>query len=150
MDLLPVEFQDLSLLRRLLFAVTHLPKDLPQYWSVVEKFVSQGKVDSFKPEKCRLVAENLQLLNERAFVTDKQLIGELHQLHTMTERNLPLGITLISSKSTCSVCGKNLLIRHDRPSTLTVYTETYGTVIGTSYHKYCQNFRNCSSKQHYG
>jgi len=68
----------------------------------------------------------------------------------MTERSLPLGITFISSKSTCSLCGKNLLIRQDSPSTLTVYTETYGTIIGTSYHKYCQNFRNCSLKQHYG
>jgi len=87
MDLLPVEFRDLSLLRRLLFAVTYLPKDLPQYWFVVEKFVSQGKVNSFKPEQCRLVAEKLKLLDEGAFVTEKQLIGEIHQLHTMTERS---------------------------------------------------------------
>jgi len=60
MDQLPVEFQDLSLLRSLLFAVTYLPKDLPQYWFIVEKFVIQGKVNSFKSEQCRLVAENLR------------------------------------------------------------------------------------------
>ena len=152
MDLLPVEFKDLSVLRRLIFAVTYLPKDLPQYWSVVKKFVSLGKDDDLKiePEKCRVVAENLQLLNEGAFATDKQLTSEMHQLYAPPNKSQPLGIILISSKSICSLCGKNLLIRHDRPSTLTVYTETFGTVVGTSYHKYCQNFRVCSFKQHYG
>jgi len=58
MDLLPVEFQDLSLLRRLLFAVTYLSKDLPQYWLVIEKSVSQGKVYSLNPEQCRTATKS--------------------------------------------------------------------------------------------
>lgn len=43
------------------------------------------------------------------------------------------------------------MIRSDRPSHITVYTETSGTTIGTHFHKYCQNFRKgCSFRQYYG
>ena len=43
MDLLPVELQDLSVLRRLLFAVVYLPKDLPHYWSIVGRVSKSRK-----------------------------------------------------------------------------------------------------------
>lgn len=151
MELLPSELQDLSLLRRLLFAVVYLPKDLPQYWFIVGKFVSQGADCSLEPEKCRVAAENLKLMNEKAFVKDDELTDEIHQLHVTPEANMPLGIVLISPHTTCRFCNGKLLVRHDRPSTLTVYTESYGTIIGTHYHKYCQHFRKgCTFKQHYG
>ena len=35
----------------------------------------------------------------------------------------PLGIILISSKKTCSLCGNGLLVRKDRPSSLVVYDD---------------------------
>ena len=151
MDLLPVELQDLSVLRRLLFAVVYLPKDLPHYWSIVGKFLSLGNDVSIEPEKCRLAAENLKLINEKVFATDEQLTDEIRNLYTTPERNIPLGMILISPHTNCSMCSGRLLVRQDKPSTLTVYTETYVTVIGTHYHKYCQHFRNsCTFKQHYG
>jgi len=150
MDLLPTKLQDLSVLRRLIFAVVYLPKDLPQYWSVVGEFASQGD-KGLEPEVVRLAVENLRLLNEQAFVTDKQLTDEIHALQTMPEAGTPLGVVLISSKTACSLCGGKLLIRHDRACQITVYTESFGTVIGTHYHKYCQNYRrNCTFRQHYG
>ena len=52
-----------------------------------------------------------------------------------------LGIVLISNVSTCPSCNGKLLTKIDRPSHLIIYTETYGTVVGTHYHKYCQNVR---------
>lgn len=34
---------------------------------------------------------------------------------------------------------------------ITIYTEEYGTVVGTHYHKYCQKFRKgCNFRQYYG
>ena len=46
-------------------------------------------------------------------------------------------------------------IHSDRPSHLTVYTESFGTVVGTHYHKYyhkyCHNHKKgCSFRQYYG
>ena len=44
-----------------------------------------------------------------------------------------------------------MLVRNERPSHLTIYTETYGTVVSSHYHKYCQKFRKgCTFKQFYG
>ena len=39
-SVLPPELQDVSVLRRLLFAVRYLPKDLPNYWSLVGAFIT--------------------------------------------------------------------------------------------------------------
>jgi len=53
--------------------------------------------------------------------------------------------------SNCCNVGGKLLIRNDRPSHIMVYTESYGTVVGTHYHKFCQHFRKgCGFRQCYG
>lgn len=62
----------------------------------------------------------------------------------------PLGVVLISSNTTCLECGGKLLVRSDRPSSLTLYTDEMGTVLATQFRKYCQNSRKgCSFTQHY-
>ena len=53
----------------------------------------------------------------------------------------PLGIVLISEKQACRKCGGKLLLRHDRPSRVILYTESLGTAPATHYHKFCQNQR---------
>ena len=143
MDLLPPKLQDLSLL---IIAAVYLPKDLPQlYWYTIGEFASQGG------ESLRLAVENITVFNEQPFITDKQLIDEIYAIPTMPRASARLGIVFISSKIICSLCGRKLLIRHDRACKITVYTESFGTVIGTHYHKFCQNFRrNCTFKQYYG
>ena len=35
--------QDVSILRRLLFAVAHLPSDFPNLWGVAVEFATEGK-----------------------------------------------------------------------------------------------------------
>jgi len=53
--------------------------------------------------------------------------------------------------SNCCNVGGKLLIRNDRPSHIMVYTESYGTVVGTHYHKFCQHFqKGCGFRQYYG
>lgn len=57
----------------------------------------------------------------------------------------PLGIVLVSSNSTCKVCGGNLLVRADRPSFMTAYTNRMGTVPVMHFQKYCSDARRgCS------
>ena len=155
MEVLPQEIRDnIAVLRRIIFASVHLPKELPGYWSIISKFASQetDKEKTIQPESVRIAIDNIKLLNDKAFATDEQLIREIHAFSSGTADVLPpLGIVLISQNSVCKLCNNKLLVKADRPSHVTVYTESYGTVIGTHYHKYCQAFkRGCSFRQYYG
>lgn len=151
MELLPPELKDVTVLRRIIFASVYLPKFVPNYWSIVSQFALQHDSLKVNVESVKTALENLQVINEKAFTTDRQLTNEMHALCTCSSKCNPLGIILVSSHTKCQLCHGSLLIRKDRPSRVTVYTETYGTVIGTHYHKYCQNFRKgCSFHQYYG
>lgn len=61
----------------------------------------------------------------------------------------PLGIPLVPNQENCLSCGGKLSLRSDRPSRLTIYTESQGTVTATHYHKYCRN-KGCKFVQYYG
>lgn len=150
MDLLPPELHDVAILRRVLFAAVYLPRNLPDYWLAVTRFASLGG-SSLHHESVKVAVENLEIINEKAFATDQQLSREIHTLRSASSNPHPLGIVLVSSRSHCTLCGGKLLIRNDRGSHIVVYTESFGTVVGTHYHKFCQKFRNgCSYRQYYG
>lgn len=59
-------------------------------------------------QQVRVFVENLQVLNAKAFDTDKELLQELLLLEIPAAR--PLGILLVSANNTCLVCGSNLLL----------------------------------------
>ena len=105
--------KDVSVLRRILFAASVLPPQLPQFWGVVVEFATLGNVSaqSVTPEQARVFIENLHVLNAKAFDTDETLFQELLQSEIPAAR--PLGIPLISTNNTCLVCGSNLLLRKD-------------------------------------
>ena len=58
---------EVSVLRRLLFATAHLSKECPKYWNTVTNF-SFGCCD--KLEDVKIVVENLEFLDSRAFETN--------------------------------------------------------------------------------
>ena len=71
MDILPPEFPDVGVFRRMIFAATQLPEDVPQYWELVARFASQGMQKSaacLQSESVKLVIENLKALYPQAFV----------------------------------------------------------------------------------
>lgn len=151
METLPRELQDVRVIRRLLFAVNYLPEDLPDYFLVLNDFICQDSGKPLSTATLKTAVENLCFLSEKAFVTDFQLAREIHTSTLCSKSRNPLGIVLISSNKSCIKCGGNLLVRGDRPSQVTVYTETYGTVLGTHFRKLCSNHRKgCSFTQHYG
>lgn len=140
---------DPAVLRRALFAAAHVPHSLPKYSEVISDFVFQSSKDRPKPEKLRILLENLAFINERAFDTDKTLLEDLFQLKR--EGGNLLGIVLMPENSVCKACGGNLKLRSDRPTSLTVYTEELGTIPATAYRKYCKNsHKGCAFTQHYG
>ena len=132
-----------------------LPRDLPHYRSIVTEFIGieseREGVKVLSPECVRVAVENLEVLNSAAFATEQELIKKIYEFSPQTLGSSPLGIILVSSHHQCSQCGGKLHVKGNRPSRLTVYTESFGTVTGTHYHKFCQNFRKgCAFRQYYG
>ena len=140
---------NVSVIRRLLFAVVHLPKELPQLWGVALEFATHGKEskESITPDQCRVLIENLKVLECEAFNTDADLLHELISHRIKEDR--PMGVILISGEKTCIKCGSSLHLRKDRPSPITIYDDQMGTVPGSHYHKCCLN-SECGLRQYYG
>ena len=139
---------DITVLRRLLFASAHLAKESPNYWKIVCEFAF-GYSEPEHYERVRILLENLEYLDSKAFQTDRELQEQLYS--SVGYQHKPLGVVLISPIETCQSCGGKLLLRADRPSIMTLYTDDMGTLNGTHFRKYCQNGRkNCHYTQHYG
>ena len=140
---------DVGVFRRLLFATFYLPSDVPHYWNIVATFCNQGS-SKVSPESAKMLMENIQILNPEAFCTDEALKREIIGMEYGPSKQ-PLGVPLIPSQTECFSCGGKLLLRGDRPSRLSLYTEALGTVPATHYHKYCHNYRKgCNIVQFYG
>lgn len=93
--------------------------------------------------------ENLETFDDKAFVDDRSLETEL--LTFTVSKDKAAGIILIPHSSECKICGSPLLLRADRPSSITLYTESRGTIHATHYHKYCSSWRKgCKTVQYYG
>jgi hypothetical protein len=142
-------FEDVSVLRRLLFAVVFLSPELPLFWGVVVEFATAGKVSklSVTPDQVKAIVENIHALNSAAFTSDLSLEREIIFLSIPGRK--PLGHILISNLKICEKCGSHLLIRKDRHSSVTIYDARLGTIPGAHLHKICQNL-NCRLTQYYG
>lgn len=129
----------INVLRRILFAVCHLPKDMPKYWQIIQEFSGADLPAS----ELQTAVQNLEYLNKAAFSTDKQLLEEIC--------SSSIGVVMISTKQKCTQCKAKLVTRADRPSHLVLYTLHYGTLPATHYRKVCSRARHgCSFVQHYG
>ena len=143
--------EDTDISRRLLFAASFLPSDIPQFWDTVAKFanLASSKQD-ITAESARVAVENMEALTSTIYNSDSELVNQLVQMeYSVTKRQL--GIPLVPDQKVCIICGGSLLLRSDRPSYLTLYTESMGSVCATHFHKYCQNYRKgCKLTQYYG
>ena len=139
-------FSDVSVLRRILFAMVYLPEDLPHRLNIALDFATDGNSDSsLTAEQLRVLSENLYEIDSEAFASDKALTEAILQ----HPKKKPLGIVLISENQTCPQCRGKLLTRKDRPSSVVVYHDTMGSVPGSHYHKYCSN-KKCGFTQYFG
>ena len=136
-----------------MFAASFLPPDMPLYWNVVTNFANQaisGAQQGVTTEEVKLVIENMKILYSDGFSFDADLTQQIIAMdYSLT--NQPLGIPLVSSEIKCHECGGQLFLRRDRPSRLTLYTASLGTVPATHFHKLCRNSRKgCHVVQYYG
>ena len=144
-----------SVVRRLVFASAVLPVDCPHYWDIVSSFASKADFSSatqnqsLTSEKAKTFIENLKYLEPETFTCESDLYKELHSF--LGHKREPLGIVLVSPNNKCRLCGSTLLVKADRPSKVTIYSNTFGTVESTHYRKVCKRFRSCCPfVQHYG
>ena len=141
-----------------MFASSFLPCNLPNYWDIVATFanIQAGNTvaqPAVSPAVAKMTIENMQVMHPEAFLCDKELTVELVNMEygNGKEKPNPLGIPLIPNNSRCVTCGGKLLLRKDRPSRITLYTDSLGTVPATHFHRYCQNSRKgCKTIQFYG
>ena len=142
--------QDASVLKRILFATALLPKNTPKLWDIIAKFAElEAESAVLTPEQAMLIAENIIFTDEEVLKTDGTLLKELTFMPFAGRDHI--GIVLISNRKCCVVCGSKLLLRADRPSKITLYTDRYGTFPAIHYPKYCTNKRHgCNIVQHYG
>jgi len=134
--------RDTSVLRRLLFAWSNLPKEFPDAWKLAVEFATKGKVADLDRTSLKLLLSNLEKLDASAFDSDDSLYLELLN-KPATE---PIGVVLIPKQSICGICGNKLAIRKDRPSHVVVYSHSLGTLPGSHFHKIC----SCATTQYYG
>ena len=150
LEIIATHLKDVSVLRRLLFAATNLPSDLPNVWGIAVEFATVGKVkrNAIDPDTAQSLMENIasfdkcSLNKDHAFL--KELINWIPKYGTK-----PLGVVLITSKKVCTFCKKELVLRKDRPSSITVYDNVIGPVPGTHFYKTCSS-KVCSVTQYYG
>lgn len=142
-----------SLLRRLIFASTHLPEELPRFWEQVAWFANLGLSPQSSEEvtvssqDAQLCMDNLMELDPEVFKNDNTMFFELCQ--SSTDANNPLGCVLISKNSTCRVCGATLLLKkRESVRKVVVYDLESGTHIGCHYIKFYRN-RTCQFRQYY-
>ena len=93
----------------------------------------------------KILCENIQALDAKALTSDHTLHHEFMQI----PNKKPLGVVLISSRETCLRCHSKVLVRKDRPASITVYDDKIGIVPGTHFQKYCSN-RGCGYTYYYG
>ena len=147
---LSTHIKDPSVLRRAEFAATFYPRSMPFFWNHLASFslMKREHRNSFTIEEARQFIENVEVLNKDALATDFQLVDDIIGMVRMGT-GIPLGVVHISSKESCRNCGSKLYVRADRPSTITIYNDSMGTLPGTHYTKYCRS-GGCSLQQHYG
>ena len=131
LDIMSKYISDVSVLRRILFAVASLPEDLPDLWDVAVEFSTRHKSTkcSITPEEARLFIENLDELDAMAFSTYKQLQKQLINLTIPAKK--PLGLILISNNKICILCESTLQVRKDRLSSVIIYDHEMGTIPGS-------------------
>ena len=154
LEIVTRHLKDVSVLRRLLFAASNLSEEVPDFWGIVVEFATKGKIqrNSINSDTAAALVDNIHSFDERAFESDASLT---HELITWTysksgsHGTRPRGIVLISPEKLCVVCGQNLTLRRDRPSSITIYDDGLGTLPGSHFHKMCTS-KTCDLIQYFG
>ena len=130
------KIRDVSVVRRVGFATTFLPRSMPNYWETVANFcVAHRPAGNYLTrEDVQILMENLEEIDNEAFATNDELTKEILAMPKYGT-DTPQGIILVSPRENCSLCGSKMNIRADRPSVVTIYDDHFGTLHATHFTK---------------
>lgn len=150
LSLVSQSVKDASVLRRLEFAATYLPHDMPDYADYVIAFALKNNEarNYLTPQQALQFVENIKFADSAALASDVNLVKEIVMMKSLGSDD-PLGVILISSISDCRNCGMKLYTRSGRTCKVTIYDDVLGTLPATHYTRYCRK-KGCSLQQHYG
>ena len=68
LEVIATYLKDVSVLRKLLFAATHLPPDLPNLWGIAVEFATAGKVsrNDIDVKTAKSLLENIEVFDREA------------------------------------------------------------------------------------
>ena len=90
---------NVTVVRRLLFAISQLPKDVPIYWELSAKFAVQNTgYKHLDVKTAKLQVENIQKLDPLAFQSDDTLYQQLVGICGPPKK--PLGVILMPVEDT--------------------------------------------------
>ena len=103
--------------RRIMFALSFLPKEYPLYWDMVLKFVTANSPEAIKAKlteedvkrKLSLIIKNLKRIYPTAFTYATEQTKQL--IHMERPDGGEVGVILISDKGICSQCHSALALR---------------------------------------
>ena len=79
LETLTAYVKDVSVLRKLLFAASHLPPDLPNVWGIAVEFATAGKVkrNDIDAKTAKSLTDNIVAFDRDALKKDDHLMKEL-------------------------------------------------------------------------
>lgn len=142
---------NLSVITRGIFYITHIPRAFPDFGKNLFEFATNGKPDSVAHDTVNAdsflaLTSNVSSLYNLKCETD--LWKELHHA-SLEQGKCGLGAVLLSKKTKCRLCGKDLKVKPSRVVNVIIYHETRGTFLGCRLPKLCSSC-SCNLTQHYG
>ena len=96
---------DVTVIKRLIFAARNISSDTPGYWDLVTSYGFKSSHQNASTKDVQVFIENLHSLEEESFINDRELKTEFY--HFDGYQGHPIGIILISNKSSCEMCGED-------------------------------------------
>ena len=103
-----VSVKEAATFRRMLFATSYLPPEIPNYWNIIAMFATMGN-SSVSPEMAKLMMENVQVFSNKAFCSDVDLTLELIAMEYGPNKQ-DLGVPLVPKQNKCMLCGGNSIL----------------------------------------
>ena len=140
-----------SAITRGLYYFNHIPSAFPDFGKRLFDFATNGNKHAVARETVNeesFLALSSNLVSLYNLTGKDDMWNDVHDA-SLEEGKFGLGVVLISMKTTCRLCSKELRPKTSRVVNVIVYHESRGSFMGCRIPKVCSN-RSCKLIQHYG
>lgn len=140
-----------SAITRGLYYFSHIPRAFPDFGKRLFEFATNGNKDAVARETVNaesFFALSSNLVSLYNLTGKEDMWKDVHDA-SLEEGKFGLGVVLMSMKTNCRICNKELRAKTSRVVNVIVYHELRGSFMGCCIPKVCSN-RSCKLIQHYG